>query len=126
MDVFVRDALVHSSRLSAVRSYLRLYSSIKLDKLATFAGLDVVAVRALLAAAKLAAWQRQGGTDRPAHDGPFGSSDPLHFVVKGDVVAVSGGDVEAPRAVSYLAKKIVEIAKVRDAVVDANDSKRPE
>ena len=75
--------------MPTIRSYLKLYQSIGMEKLARFRDMDVDNFRVQLLALKHKTYQRKTARDNtPLTDGKMEAASDVHFFVSGDMVHI--------------------------------------
>lgn len=75
--------------LPDIRSYLKLYTTIEIEKLATLMDVDERAARSSLHALKHKSWTFQGSFERPPLDGDYSTSSDVGFYVDKNIVHIS-------------------------------------
>ena len=97
--LFKAEIAQRTAGIATLRSYLRLYTSIDVSKLASFAGMSLDDTRAALTSMKIKGWigdRPVGSTssttgmnnNNNANDGSATGVDALHFYLVGDIVEI--------------------------------------
>ena len=88
LSVFMRE-VEEQLQMPTIRSYLKLYQSIGMEKLARFRDMDVDNFRMQLLALKHKTYQRKTARDNtPLTEGKMEAASDVHFFVSGDMVHI--------------------------------------
>lgn len=99
--------------LPDIRSYLKLYTTIEIDKLATLMDVDERTARGRLHALKHKSWTYKGSFDTPPFDGDYTSSSDIGFHVEKNIVHIT--DVkQAARHGEYFIENIAKLDDMLD------------
>jgi translation initiation factor 3 subunit L len=115
------DEVLQQQKLSKIRSYLKLYTSIGLDKLARFNDESVAAFRAQLVGIKAKLRLDDRKPIGAARLDAAGGADDIHFYVKGDMIHVDEPATQAARHDDFFANQMkkydddIEVVKGLDA-----------
>ncbi|KAA8497784.1 Eukaryotic translation initiation factor 3 subunit L [Porphyridium purpureum] len=94
LAIFMRE-VKQQALLPHIRSYLRLYRSINVPKLASFMDVDDATCRANLLSLKHKSWELVGNAFEPPVAGTFQSRSGVHFHINSDnVVQIQDSEVE--------------------------------
>ena len=88
MRLFVRE-VSHQLESSDIRSYLKLYTSIEIDKLAALTDSDESTIRSRLHSLKHKSWALVGSTLDSPLDGQYQTASDLGFNIDGNVIRIS-------------------------------------
>ncbi len=88
MRLFVRE-VTHQLESSDIRSYLKLYTSIEIDKLAALTDSDESTIRSRLQSLKHKSWALVGNSLDTPLDGEYQTASDLGFYIDGNVVRIS-------------------------------------
>lgn len=101
--------------LPKIRSYLKLYTSIDMTKLAKFMDIDVATLRGHLHALKHKSWTLRGNSTDPPFSGAYAVSSDVEFYIDCDVVHISNTKV-TPQYGEYFISHLGKLEELTNTI----------